>query len=282
MITTNQIYCEDCNLFMEKIRKECRFKIDIIITSPPYNIGKNYSSYHDSRKTNDYLDWLLEVAQRSFLILKPNGSFFLNINGTATEPLIPYLVLDKFISAGYKLQNTIHWIKSISIEKEDIGNNNQICKTGFSIGHFKPIRSNRYLTNTHEYIFHFTKTGNLNLEKLSIGVPYQDKSNIKRWKSVEQDKRDRGNVWFISYPTIQSSRLHPAIFPEKLASLCIKLHGYSNKDFIVYDPFMGIGHTALACIELGIDYVGTEIDKSYIDIANNMILKKKKKISKSN
>ena len=121
----------------------------------------------------------------------------------------------------------------------------------------------------------------VNLEKLSIGVPYQDKSNIKRWKSVEQDKRDRGNVWFISYPTIQSRRSHPAIFPEKLASLCIKLHGYSDKEFIVYDPFMGIGHTALACIELGINYVGTEIDKNYIDIANNMILQKKKNLSKS-
>ena len=281
MITINQIYCEDCNLFMEKVRKEDRFNIDVIITSPPYNIGKNYSSYHDTKKTDDYLDWLLVVAQKSFWILKPNGSFFLNIGGTSAEPLIPFLVLNKFISAGYKLQNTIHWIKSISIEKEDIGNNNQICKTGFSVGHFRPIRSNRYLTNTHEYIFHFTKTGTQNLEKLSIGVPYQDKSNIKRWKSVEQDKRDRGNVWFISYPTIQSSRSHPAIFPEKLASLCIKLHGYLNKDFIVYDPFMGIGHTALACIELGINYIGTEIDENYINIANNMIVEKKKNLSKS-
>ena len=155
---------------MEKVRKEDRFKIDVIITSPPYNIGKNYSSYHDTKKTGDYLDWLLVVAQKSFWILKPNGSFFLNIGGTSAEPLIPFLVLNKFISAGYKLQNTIHWIKSISIEKEDIGNNNQICKTGFSVGHFRPIRSNRYLTNTHEYIFHFTKTGTQNLEKLSIGL----------------------------------------------------------------------------------------------------------------
>ena len=281
MITINQIYCEDCNLFMEKIRKEGRLKIDIIITSPPYNIRKKYSSYHDNKKTDDYLNWLGLVAKRSYMILKPNGSFFLNIGGTSAEPLIPYLALNKFISAGYKLQNTIHWIKAISIEKEDIGNNNQICKDGFSIGHFKPIRSNRYLANTHEYIFHFTKTGAINLEKLSIGVPYQDKSNIKRWKSVDRDRRDRGNVWFISYPTIQSGRSHPAVFPEKLASLCIKLHGYSNKDFIIYDPFMGIGHTALACIELGINYLGTEIDKKYIDIANGMILEKKKNLSKS-
>jgi site-specific DNA-methyltransferase (adenine-specific) len=266
---------------MEKVRKEDRFKIDIIVTSPPYNIGKKYNSYHDSKKTDDYLDWLLMVAQRSYSILKTNGSFFLNIGGNSTEPLIPYLALNRFISAGYKLQNTIHWVKSISIEKEDIGNNNQICKAGFSIGHFKPIRSNRYLTNTHEYIFHFTKSGNVNIEKLSIGVPYQDKSNIKRWKSVDNDMRDRGNVWFISYPTIRSGRSHPAIFPEKLASLCIKLHGYADKNFIVYDPFMGIGNTALACIELGINYVGTEIDKNYVDIANDMIIKKKKNHSGS-
>ena len=78
------------------------------------------------------------------------------------------------------------------------------------------------------------------LDKLAIGVSYQDKTNIRRWKSVKQDKRDRGNVWFIPYPTIQQRRSHPAVFPEKLPYQCIKLHGIKN-DMVVYDPFMGIG-----------------------------------------
>ncbi|MDQ2685297.1 MAG: site-specific DNA-methyltransferase [Thermoproteota archaeon] len=280
MISRNRIYCEDCVGFMEKIRTNGTFKIDVIVTSPPYNIGKKYNSYDDNKKDKDYLEWIYIVAQKSYSILKTNGSFFLNIAGTSVEPLLPYQVLNKFLDAGYKLQNTIHWIKSISIEKEDIGNNNPIGSESFSIGHYKPIRSKRFLTNTHEYVYHFTKMGNSPIDKLSIGVPYQDKSNLRRWKSAKQDKRDRGNVWFISYPTIQHGRSHPAVFPEKLARLCIKLHGFSEEDFIVYDPFMGIGNTALACLKLGVDFVGTEIDQEYIEYANQIIAIKKNRISK--
>ena len=125
--------------------------------------------------------------------------------------------------------------------------------------HFKPVTSERFLSGLQEYIFHFTKEGNVKLDKRAIGVSYQDNTNIGRWKSATEDKRDRGNVWFIPYPTINESRPHPAVFPEKLPYLCIKLHGV-KKGMIVYDPFMGIGTTALACIRLGIDYLGTEID----------------------
>jgi site-specific DNA-methyltransferase (adenine-specific) len=260
---------------MEKIRINDKVRIDVIVTSPPYNIGKKYNTYSDNMEHKDYLEWIYVVAQRSYSILKTNGSFFLNIGGTSVDPLLPFQVLNKFVDAGYKLQNTIHWIKSISIEKEDIGNSNPIGVDSVSIGHYKPIRSNRFLTNTHEYVFHFTKTGSKPIDKLSIGVPYQDKSNLRRWKSAIQDKRDRGNVWFIAYPTIQHGRSHPAVFPEKLAKLCIKLHGFRPTDFIVYDPFMGIGNTALACLELGVDFVGTEIDQEYIEYANQIIAIKK-------
>jgi len=137
--------------------------------------------------------------------------------------------------------------------------------------------SQRYLTDAHEYIFHFTKKGDVKLDKLSIGVPYQDKTNIGRWKSVKQDRRDRGNIWFIPYPTIQEERPHPAVFPEKLPFLCIKLHGIKN-DMLVYDPFIGSGSTALACLSLNIDYIGTEIDSKYIDIAEKNIEERKREL----
>lgn len=267
---------------MDRLNREYDPLIDVIVTSPPYNIGKEYLSYDDKRTREDYLDWLSLVAKKSISTLKIDGSFFLNIGSATSNPLLPYLVLERFILEGFLLQNTIHWIKSISIEKEDIGKNNNISKFGFSVGHFRPIRSNRYLTNLHEYIFHFTKTGDISLDKLSIGVPYQDKTNVNRWKSVTSDKRDRGNVWFISYPTIQQSRAHPAVFPKKLAKLCISLHGYHKENFLVYDPFMGVGNTALACIELNTDFIGTEIDNNYVKYANEMILKKRTTIKNEN
>ena len=86
----------------------------------------------------------------------------------------------------------------------------------------------------------------------------------------EERYRDRGNVWFISYPTIQEERPHPAVFPEKLPYLCIKLHG-TRRELLVYDPFMGIGNTALACLNLGVNYIGTEIDENYIKVAKEQI-----------
>ena len=104
-------------------------------------------------------------------------------------------------------------------------------------------------------------------------MPYQDKSNIERW-SRKEDKRDRGNIWFIPYETkvggFKNPILHPAEFPVKLPYMCIKLHGVSN-DMVVYDPFMGIGSTALACKLIGVKYVGTEIDEKYIEIAEKRI-----------
>jgi site-specific DNA-methyltransferase (adenine-specific) len=269
MIHLNKIYNIDCVEFMNKLIEENTIKIDAIVTSPPYNINKPYSEYNDRRDRIEYLSWLQKIAKKSIQILKEDGSFFLNIGARSTDFMLPFEICKNFIEAGYKLQNTIHWIKSISIEIDDIGKNNLI-KSDSSIGHFKPIISKRFLSDLHEYIFHFTKKGDLVIDKLAIGVVYQDKSNIGRWKSAKTDKRDRGNIWFIPYNTIQEKRPHPAIFPEKLPQLCIKLHGI-KKNTIIYDPFIGIGTTALACINLNVNFLGTEIDKKYIRIANEKI-----------
>ncbi len=240
--------------------------IDVIVTSPPYNIKKKYFLYKDDKKRSEYLLWIRNIAEKSNKILKEDGSFFLNINGTTKDPLLPFHVADQFlIDKNFTLQNTIHWIKSISLEKDDVGKKTY-ASTDFSVGHFRPMTSKRYLNDLHEYIFHFTKKGNVRLDKLAIGVSFQDKSNIKRWKSNREDKRDRGNVWFIPYETIREERPHPAVFPKKLPYLCIKLHGI-QPDMIIYDPFMGIGTTALACLDLNINFIGTEIDKEYVKIA---------------
>ena len=98
-------------------------------------------------------------------------------------------------------------------------------------------------------------------------------SNIKRWKSVRADVRERGNAWFIPYETIQESRQHPSVFPEKLPEMCIKLHGFNNETTVL-DPFIGIGTTALASTKLGVKFIGFEIDSSYVEIANEKLSQK--------
>ena len=73
----------------------------------------------------------------------------------------------------------------------------------FRARHFKPLPGKRLLHGCYEYIFHFTKTGQVPLDRLAIGVPYQDKSNVTRWNGAGQDLRCRGNTWFMLYRTIR-------------------------------------------------------------------------------
>lgn len=263
--STNKFYLGDCIEGMKNGLENC--SIDVVVTSPPYNIGINYSVYKDLLPRKDYLTWLKQVSLEIKRVLKNDGSFFINVGNKPTDQCIAWDVAF-ILRENFVLQNVFHWIKSIAISKRDVGNYPNIAND-IAVGHFKPICSNRFVNDCHEYIFHFTKEGNTKLDKLSVGVPYQDKSNIKRWKSADsQDKRDRGNTWFIPYETIRTrdNRPHPATFPVKLPEMCIKLHGLKD-DLMVMDPFMGIGSTAIASNRLGVSFVGFEIDEGYINEA---------------
>lgn len=245
--------------------------IDVVVTSPPYNLGTRYTSYDDTIPRNDYLAWMDVWAAEVHRILSDDGSLFLNIGAKPSDPGVPFEVLGELLK-HFKLQNTIHWIKSIAIQKEDVGNYPHITGN-IGVGHFKPINSPRFINDCHEYIFHLTKHQNVKLDRLSIGVEYQDKSNIARWKSAGKDRRCRGNTWFVPYKTIKSrakQRPHPATFPLKIPKMCIQLHGVENTSRVL-DPFLGIGHTALACLELGIPCTGFELDPDYFAEAKRFI-----------
>ena len=115
-------------------------------------------------------------------------------------------------------------------------------------------------------IFHFSPSGRTRLDRRAVGVPYQDKSNVTRWAGAGDDKRCRGNTWFIPYETIQSrdrDRPHPASFPPKVPEQCVRLHGLGRAGTVL-DPFLGLGNSALAATELGLDFVGIEMDEYYL------------------
>ena len=258
-------YLKDC---ITGLKENVRDKsADVVVTSPPYNIGTGYNSYNDELPREKYLAWMEDVGMAVKQALTDDGSFFLNIGNKPKDQWIAWdvaYVLRKY----FVLQNVIHWVKSIAISKTEAGNYPNIAGD-IAVGHFKPIVSNRFLNDCHEYIFHFTKHGNVPLDKLSVGISYQDKTNIGRWKAAKEDRRDRGNIWFIPYETIQSrskQRPHPATFPVALPERCIRLHG-SARTKLVIDPFVGIGSSAAAAMHLGISFVGFEIDKEYLDTA---------------
>jgi site-specific DNA-methyltransferase (adenine-specific) len=192
-------------------------------------------------------------------------------------------VIELTALGGFVLQNTIHWIKSITIDTKrsdphlnplpgqgeaDAKRQMKVDGGAKTFGHFKPINSKRFLNDCHEYIFHFTKSGRVDIDRLALGVPYQDKSNIARWSHTRgSDLRCRGNTWFIPYETIQSrakERPHPATFPVQLAEWCIKLHGRSRIETML-DPFLGIGNSAVAAQQCGVKkFIGFEIDEAYL------------------
>jgi site-specific DNA-methyltransferase (adenine-specific) len=228
--------------------------VDLVVTSPPYNLGIRYRKYSDRQDRQSYLNWCTTWAAQIRRVLKPGGSFFLNIGSAPSNPMLPHEIVFQLRDL-FVLQNTIHWIKSIAIGDR-------------TFGHFKPISSKRFLNDCHEYIFHFTIDGKIDIDRLALGVPYQDKSNIARWSHTGgRDSRCRGNTWFIPYQTIQSrakERPHPATFPVGLAQNCIKLHGVARVK-IMLDPFLGIGNSAVAAQKCGVKkFIGFEIDKTYL------------------
>lgn len=241
--------------------------IDLVVTSPPYNLGIRYGKFSDKAERGSYLDWCEEWAGQIKRLLRPNGSFFLNVGAAPSNPMFPHelvLRLRKF----FVLQNTIHWVKSIALPNDD--------GTGeISRGHFKPINSPRYLNDCHEYVFHLTPDGTTPLDRLALGVPYADKSNIARWGHTEgRDLRCRGNTWFVPYETIQrraKERPHPATFPVQLAANCILLHGLTRARRML-DPFLGIGNSAVAAQRAGLtSFIGFEIDEDYLREARRRI-----------
>jgi site-specific DNA-methyltransferase (adenine-specific) len=212
------------------------------------------------------LKWCRKWAAEVRRALKPGGSFFLNIGSAPSNPMLPHEIVIELRDL-FVLQNAIHWVKSITIEDRE-GETR-------SYGHFKPIGSKRFLNDCHEYVFHFTKTGRVEIDRLALGVPYQDKSNIARWSHTRGgDLRCRGNTWFIPYETIQNrskERPHPATFPVQLVEWCIKLHGVSRVQ-VMLDPFLGIGNSAIAAQQWGVKkFIGFEIDESYLAEAKRRV-----------
>lgn len=258
----------DCVEGMREIESD---SIDLVVTSPPYNLGIQYSTYQDRMNCDEYLEWSLAWASEVKRVLKEDGSFFLNLGACPSDPLLPHEVIVR-LKELFVLQNTIHWIKSITVRTKE--------GADISAGHFKPINSGRYVNDCHEYVFHLTPTGDTKIDRLAVGVPYSDKSNIARWAHTKGgDKRCRGNNWFIPYKTIRSragQRPHPATFPSELAVNCIRLHG-QDKEIRMLDPFLGIGHSAVAAKECGVkEFIGFDIDEQYVAVARERLSETKR------
>jgi len=259
--TTGRFYLADCLEVFAQLRPE---SVDVVVTSPPYNLGIQYHRYQDTLSRERYLEWTGAWVAAAARVLRRDGSLFLNVGAKPTDP---WTALDVVQAARphLRLQNVIHWIKSIAIDRASAGAAVGLTRD-LAVGHYKPINSDRFLNDCHEFIFHFTHEGDTPIDRLALGVPYQDESNIGRWRAGSQGLRCRGNTWFMPYETIQRrdrDRPHPATFPSQLPERCLKLHGL-RRVRVAMDPFTGLGSTAVACARLGVDFIGADIDEVYL------------------
>lgn len=212
---------------------ECEV-FDLVITSPPY---KNIDGYNEKL--------IYDVFKEVYRVQKLNSICFMNFGHLAEDKFRPFRTCQILMEIGYKLNDTITWIKN----------------------HYRPIQGNRRLNNLTEFIFLLYKEKMPKIDRLSIGVPYKDKSNIKRWKSANGvDLKCRGNIWEIPYKTIKDKKekLHNDRFPIGLPEFCLKLAGYAEN---VLDPFFGSGTTGYMSELMKKNWVGIEKDENNFKIS---------------
>jgi len=261
---TLQFFLSDC---LDCLPALPASSFDVVVTSPPYNLGIKYRTYEDTVPRADYLQWTGRWVEAVARTLSADGSLFLNVGAKPTDPWVA-MDIAQAVRPRLHLQNTIHWVKSIVIDRNAAGDAAGLVRD-LAVGHYKPINSPRFVNDCHEFIFHFTPSGAVPLDRTAIGVAYQDQSNVGRWRAAAGNRRCRGNAWFMPYDTINSrekDRPHPATFPVRLPDYCLRLHGLDRVKRVL-DPFVGLGSTAVACARLGLDFVGIDLDREYLDSA---------------
>ncbi len=244
-----EIQFGDCRDLLKKIPDN---SVKLVVTSPPYNIGKPYGKYKDKIPLEEWEKLIDDVTKEIYRILTPDGSFFLNLSpipyGKDKEILpLPYIGYDIMKKNNFKIRNIITWTF----------NNMQNCTNRLSGRYENIVWGVKDLNN---YIF------NLN----DIRIPYITQ-NDKRLEGGSG--RNPTDVWYFNrVNNVTKKKLnlkHPTIYPSDMIERIIKMS--SNKNDIVLDPFLGSGTTVAVALKLQRKAIGMEIDESYKDEINSRI-----------
>lgn len=252
------LYNCDCREGLLKLANH-NIEIDVTITSPPYNIGKEYE---EILLIENYIFWLTEILNTIYDITKYNGALLLNVgylevkNKGKAVP-IPYLIWDKL---KFYLNQEIVW--------------------NYGAG----VASKRYLSPRNEKVLWYVKdyleyTFNLDdIRDPDVKYPYQKKNGKLRCNTIGKNPSD---VWQIAKVTSGTNRSseertsHPAQFPEDLIIRMIL--GFTNENELILDPFLGSGTTAITSMLNNRKCIGFEINESYCEIITSRIILTEKK-----
>jgi site-specific DNA-methyltransferase (adenine-specific) len=218
--------------------------VQLVVTSPPYNVGKSYES---PLALKEYLGFLKEVWQECVRVLCPGGRLAVNVASTWRKPYIPlhaYIATQLIEELGLYMRGDIIWDKGPSVG------------VSTAWGSFARA-SNPTLRDVHEFILVFSK-GSPKLE------PNGRESGIKNDEFVEWTK----SVW--RFGTASPKQVgHPAPFPEELPRRLMLL--YTNEGDLVLDPFMGSGTTAVAAVKEGRHFIGYDVVEEYCATARERV-----------
>lgn len=218
--------------------------IHLMVTSPPYNVGKEYDA---DLTLPEYLAFLEKVWAEVFRLLVPGGRACVNVANLGRRPYLPLhaWIADSMLRQGYLMRGEVIWNKAAS------------ASPSTAWGSWKSA-TNPTLRDVHEYILIFSK-GAFKRQKPDSRV-----NTISKEEFLEFTR----SVW--TFPAEPASKVgHPAPFPVELPYRLIQL--YSFRDEVILDPFMGSGQTALAALKAGRHYVGYEINPEYVSLAKERL-----------
>jgi modification methylase len=218
--------------------------VHLMVTSPPYNVGKEYDG---DLTLKEYLDFLKRVWREVHRVLVPGGRACVNIANLGRKPYIPLhaFIIQGMLELGFLMRGEIIWNKAAS-------------SSGSTAWGSWCSPANPTLRDVHEYILIFAKG------TFSRKNPAKRKSTISKEEFLELTK----SVW--TFPAVSARRVgHPAPFPVELPYRLMQLYTFAGE--VVLDPFMGSGQTALAALQADRHYVGYEIEPSYLALAKKRI-----------
>ena len=217
--------------------------VHLMVTSPPYNVGKEYD---ENLTLEEYRNFLMRIFRQVYRVLVPGGRICLNIANVGRSPYLPlhaYITQD-IIECGFLMRGEVIWQKG--------GSASSSTAWGSWMSPTNPT-----LRDTHEYILIFSKQSYYRPKNCR-------KATITRDKFLDYTK----SIW--EFPAVTAKQTgHPAPFPIELPRRCIEL--YTMEYDVVLDPFMGSGQTALAALETNRKYIGYEIDNKYLKLAEKRI-----------
>jgi len=244
----NKIFCKSSES-MEEIPDN---SIHLMITSPPYNVGKEYDN---NLALNEYRDFLRKVFEEVYRVLVPGGRACINIANLGRKPYIPLhaYIIEDMLDIGFLMRGEIIWDKGASASPS--------TAWGTWLKANNPV-----LRDTHEYILIFCK------ESFTLKNPDKRKSTISKNEFLEFTK----SVW--TFPAERATKVgHPAPFPIELPYRIIQLYSFEKN--IILDPFAGSGTTCIAALKTNRNFIAYEIDKNYCDLSNKRIKKIKQEIN---